>query len=105
MYKTHKRKFYCKGTSSVLKFDWENDDTKINWEERFKKGKWYDGECDIFEDQQGYNRYRAFRVYDEMNKLTQIPLGQMRCIFELEVVKLRNIILNELLNEERKKEE
>ena len=86
-----KTKFLCKTTCSGGSYD--------NIKERFIEGKWYDGEYEIWSQQLyklngGWKRYW---VVNEMGEKEEIPKAHMNAIFEMDIEKLRDNKINEIL--------
>lgn len=71
----------------------------IQWEDRFIEGKWYDGEYETWSDQLyklngGWKRYW---VVNEKGEKEEISKAHMNAIFEMDIDKLREGKINEIL--------
>lgn len=84
-----KTKFYCKTTRSV------------NFKEQFISGKWYDGEYEKWSEElfKLNNGWRNYWVFDESGVKVKLTRPEMM-IFELDNSNLRNIKINDVLNNE-----
>lgn len=96
-----KTKFLCK--SGVRKANGRgyslSSKVKLNWESVFIKGKWYDGEYEVwskqlFELNGGWKRYW---VVDEQGVREEMNRIKMSTIFQLNIEELRDEKINEIL--------
>ena len=92
-----KTKFLCKRSSqsSPRGLSLSN----IKWQDRFIEGKWYDGEYETWSQQLyklngGWKRYW---VVNEMSEKEEISKAHMNAIFEMDIDKLRDGKINEIL--------
>lgn len=111
MSKIIKTKFYCKGTSSSSGSGFGITVNPIPWTEEFIKGKWYDGEYELWYDEDEDSesnqkmfkingKWRKYKVVNEQGKLKEIPKSYMNIIFEMNLVENRDIKINEILKGE-----
>ena len=92
-----KTKFLCKRSSqsSPRGLSLSN----IKWQDRFIEGKWYDGEYETWSQQLyklngGWKRYW---VVNEIGEKEEISKAHMNAIFEMNIEKLRDNKINEIL--------
>lgn len=92
-----KTKFLCKRSSqsSPKGLSLSN----IQWEDRFIEGKWYDGEYETWSDQlyKLNGGWRRYWVINESGKKEEISKAHMNAIFEMDIDKLREGKINEIL--------
>lgn len=101
-----KTKFYCKGTSrSAPRGSGFNN---IHWVDDFIEGKWYDGEYELWYDEdekseRNQNMFRIngkwknYKVVNERGQLKDIPKSNMNIIFEMKLSEQREIKIDEIL--------
>lgn len=101
-----KTKFYCKGTSKTAPR--VSGFGNLVWTEKFIEGKWYDGEYELWYDEDENSernqkmlkingRWRRYKVVNEQGSLEDIPKSHMNIIFEMNLVENRDIKINEIL--------
>ena len=93
-----KTKFLCKRSShqsSPKGLSLSN----IQWEDRFIEGKWYDGEDETWSDQlyKLNGGWRRYWVINEKGEKEEISKAHMNAIFEMNIDKLREGKINEIL--------
>lgn len=104
-----KTKFYCKGTSRTAPRG--SGFGNIVWAEEFIKGKWYDGEYELWYDEDEYSernqkmfkingKWRKYQAVNEQGELKEIPKSYMNIIFEMNLVENRDIKINEIFKGE-----
>ena len=90
-----KTKFLCKNTSQTV--------TKGHpkyVKDRFIEGKWYDGEYEAWNFDDGYRLnggWRRYWVINEKGEKEEIHRAHMNAIFETDIEKLRDNKINEIL--------
>ena len=103
-----KTKFLCKNssqsgrksnlmTTSVLSL------FNRQWEDRFIKGKWYDGEYETWNYDRGYEingGWRRYWVINEKEEKEEIHRFHMNVIFEMDLENLRDNKINEILKKD-----
>jgi hypothetical protein len=101
-----KTKFYCKGTSrSAPRGSGFNN---IHWVDNFIEGKWYDGEYELWYDEDEVsernqkmfrinNKWKNYKVVDDRGNFKEIPKSHMNIIFEMGLIRLRDEKINEIL--------
>ena len=95
--KVVKTKFLCKRSSqsSPRGLSWN-----LKWEDRFIEGKWYDGEYETWNFDDGYRLnggWRRYWVVNEKGKKEEISKAHMNAIFEMNIEELRDNKINEIL--------
>ena len=91
-----KTKFKCKGTSQIG----SGMGKSSVWYDQFIEGKWYDGEYETWTFDDGYRLnggWRRYWVIDERGKKKEIPKAHMQAIFYLDLDKVRNEKIDEIL--------
>ena len=92
-----KTKFFCKNGSQI------GDGGPIKnilWKDRFIEGKWYDGEYETWNFDDGYRLnggWRRYWVVNEQGRKEEIHKAHMNVIFEMNIEGLRDEKINEIL--------
>jgi len=95
-----KTKFLCKNTSQTA-----TKGFPIYLQDRFIEGRWYDGEYETWSDQLYLQKklfklnggWKRYWVVNEMGKKEEISKAHMDAIFEMDIDKLRDGKINEIL--------
>jgi hypothetical protein len=102
-----KTKFLCKNSSqSGRKSSLTIPDLSLfnrQCEDRFIKGKWYDGEYETWNYDRGYEingGWRRYWVINEKEEKEEIHRFHMNVIFEMDLENLRDNKINEILKKD-----
>ena len=93
-----KTKFYCKGgmkrgSSPVAANNF--------WTEIFIEGKWYDGEYETWDWEDGYRingGWRKYWVVNELGEKEEVSKSRMRVVFNTEINEIRDQKIDDILN-------
>jgi hypothetical protein len=93
-----KTKFLCKNSSqsSPKGLSLSN----IQWQDRFIEGKWYDGEYETWNFDDGFRLnggWRRYWVINEKGEKEEIHKAHMNAIFEMNIQELRDNKIKEIL--------
>jgi hypothetical protein len=96
-----KTKFLCKNSSqsSPKGLSLSN----IQWKDRFIEGKWYDGEYETWNFDDGFRLnggWRRYWVINEKGEKEEIHKAHMNAIFEMNIQELRDNKIKEILKKD-----
>lgn len=93
-------KFYCRTTCRTGP---RSTYPKVVWTDRFLSGKWYDGEYETWNWEDGYKcngGWRRYWVVNESGVKEEISRSYMRSIFQLDLDEVRDQKINDILNDD-----
>lgn len=111
-----KTKFFCKagskigsgrgsgmsGPGSHPSYSYKASDiVPTTWIDRFIEGKWYEGEYETWNWEDGYRingGWRRYWVVNELGKKEEISRAVMNAIFEYKTAELRDVKIDDILN-------
>jgi hypothetical protein len=73
----------------------------ITWIDIYIEGKWYDGEYETYDWEDGYRvngAWRRYWVVNELGEREQILKAEFKVIFETKVEELRDNKIDQILN-------
>lgn len=98
-----KTKFLCKKRSQISPNGRLGiSKSQIVWKDRFVEGKWYDGEYETWSFEKGYDMndgWRKYWVVNEMGKKEEISRIEMKAIFEMDIQKMRDNKIDQIIND------
>lgn len=71
------------------------------WVDTFIKGKWYDGEYETWNWEDGYRLnggWRTYWVVNELGEKEEIPKAHMNVIFQLDISEIRDAKIDDILD-------
>ena len=95
-----KTKFLCKTGCKTAPSRGYSGTQKLNWTDLFVEGKWYDGEYETWNWEDGYRcngGWRRYWVVDEKGKKEEMNRIKMSTIFQLDIEELRDNKIEEIL--------
>ena len=98
-----KTKFLCKKGSQISPNGRLGiSKSQIVWKDRFIEGKWYDGEYETWSFDKGYEMndgWRKYWVVNEMGKKEEVSRIEMKAIFEMDIQKMRDNKIDQIIND------
>jgi len=97
-----KTKFLCKNGSSTSPIRFNNKNVpSVKWEDRFIEGKWYDGEYETWNFNNGYrlnSGWKRYWIVNENGVREEIHRAHFNAIFETNIEILRDEKINQIIN-------